>query len=381
VSDDADDKKHDPSERALREAGERGELPRSAELSGTVGLLAASATLLWAFPDVAEPVRAFAVRTLSLGDLDVSSVRDLLTSALTTVAWSAGATLGAAALGGTLTGLAQTRFQIAPNAFEANLERLDPLGTLQKVFFSKEPFVAMGRGVLQVLLLGGAVGVAAWSMVDDLARSTTLSVDAQLLLLGELGWRMLSAGLPAMLALAAIDYAWSYWKWWQGLMRTDQQARDDHKESEGDPQMRAQRKRRMRELSRRGGVAAVKEATVLVTNPTHYAIAIRYRHGVDAAPVVLAKGVDHLAATMRNEARTHGVPRVEDRKLARALYAQVPVGRPVPGDLYGAVARVLAIVYRRQRRTLTRSSEPAPPKTAARTAPRRSVASPSEGGS
>jgi flagellar biosynthetic protein FlhB len=381
VSEDGEDKKHDPSEQALREAGERGELPRSTDLSGGVGLLAASAVLLWSFPDVAEPIRAFAVRTLQLGDLDVSSVRDLLVSGLSTVAWAAGPVLAAGAVGSTVTGLAQTRFQVAPQAFEAHLDRLDPLATAQRVYFSKEPFVAMAKGLLQVGLLGGVVAWAGAGMTDELPRVTTLAPVAQLALLGELTSRLLSAGIPAMLALSGVDYAWQYWTWWQSHMRTDQQAKDEHKESEGDPFVRAQRKRRMRELSLRKGVAAVKEATVLVTNPTHYAIALRYRHGEDAAPVVVAKGVDHLAAVLRAEAKKHGVPRVEDRKLARALYAQVQVGRPVPGELFGAVARVLAVVYRRQRRPLTRSSGSGPRSPGTGRGPRRSAGSRSAAGS
>lgn len=350
MADDDDDKKHDPSERGLREAGERGELPRSTELSGSVALLAGAGVVLFGFAGLTDPVRAFAVRVLQPGDLDGPAARELLSAAMATVARSAGPVLLAAGLASALTGLAQTRFQVATRAFEAHLDRLDPLATAQRVFASREPLVALARGLLQLAFLGGVVGWVAADRLADLPRIVTLAPIAQLAVLGDLVTGVLSAAIPAMLALAAVDYGWSYWKWWTGLMRTDQQVRDEHKEQEGDPVVRAQRRRRMRELATRKGVAAVQEATVLVTNPTHYAVALRYRHGVDAAPVVVAKGVDHLAAVLRREAQRHGVPRVEDRKLARALHAQVAVGRAVPGDLYGAVARVLAVVYRRQRR-------------------------------
>jgi flagellar biosynthetic protein FlhB len=358
VADDAEDKKHDPSERAMRDAGERGELPRSAELSGAVGLLAGAGVLLYGFPGVAEPIRAFAVRTLAPGELDLGATRLLLADAAQTAALAAGPVLLAVAAGAGVAGLAQTRFQVAPRAFEAHLDRLDPLATASRVYASKEPFVAMAKGLTQLGLLGGAVAWVLWDHLSDLPRIVALAPTAQLGMLGDLGVDVMSAALPAMLALAALDYGWSYWTWWQGLQRTDQQVRDEHKEQEGDPVVRAQRRRRMRELGTRKGVAAVKDATVLVTNPTHVSIALRYRHGEDAAPVVVAKGVDHLAAVLRKEAHRHGVPRVEDRRLARALYAEVKVGRAVPASLYGAVARVLAVVYRRQRR-------PAPPRAPA----------------
>ncbi len=375
MAEDAEDKKHDPSERSLREAADRGEMPRSNDLSGAVALLAASSVVLWSFPDIAEPIRSFALQILSVEEFDLSSVQELLAGGLLTLLWSAGPVLAAGAIASILTSLAQTRFQVAPRAFEASIDRLDPLATAQRVYFSREPLVALAKGLVQVLLLGGVVAWVGAEMFDELPGVTSLSPFAQLQLLGALATRIISAAVPAMLLLAGVDYAWSYWTWWNSLMRTDQQMRDDYKETEGDPHVRGHRKRRMREIAYRRGVAAVKDATVLVTNPTHYAVALRYRHGEDEAPVVVAKGVDHLAAVLRREAKKHDVPWVEDRRLARALYAQVKLDSPVPAELYGAVARVLAVVYRRKKRVLSRSRAPSGRRRPGpRTAPRRSGA-------
>ncbi|MEZ4235201.1 MAG: EscU/YscU/HrcU family type III secretion system export apparatus switch protein [Myxococcota bacterium] len=346
-----DDKKHDPSEKKLRDAGERGELPRSPELSGVGTTVALAAALTIGGGSVATPVMAY-LRTVwaTDGPLDLAAAHGLLVGALTTIATASLRPLAAGAAVALALGLAQTRFQVAPKAFEARLERMNPMSTFQQLYMSRQPLVELAKGLLHVGALGAVTAYTIWGHAPDLPRLAGVSPRAMPPLLADLGWDVVVRALPVMVLLAALDYGWSTYRWWTGLMRTDQEVRDEHKESEGDPMMRAQRKRRMRELATRNAIALIKEADVVVTNPTHYAVALRYRPGKDAAPVVLVKGVDHLALRLRAEAYRLDVPRVEDRALARALYAQVPQGRAVPAALYGPVARVLAVVYRRRRR-------------------------------
>ena len=153
---------------------------------------------------------------------------------------------------------------------------------------------------------------------------------------------------PLGIGLGVSDYAYSWWRNNEQLKRTDQELKDDLKQSDGDPHVKAARRRRAREIAASQGIRLVKDADVVVTNPTHYAIALRYRRGEDDAPIVLAKGVDHLAAKIRAEADRHGVPRIENRLLARGLYAMVDVGMRIPEEYYAAVAQVLAMVYNKR---------------------------------
>jgi flagellar biosynthetic protein FlhB len=147
-----------------------------------------------------------------------------------------------------------------------------------------------------------------------------------------------------------LDLVYQRWQLSQRMMMSVQEVRDEHRESEGDPQIKAKRKQRQRQLATRQSLAKVALADVVVTNPTHYAIALRYRRQENAAPVVVARGLDHLALQIRQEAMRNDVMVIENRPLARALYAKAKVGAAIPAEFYPAVAEVLAVVYRRRRR-------------------------------
>jgi flagellar biosynthetic protein FlhB len=149
----------------------------------------------------------------------------------------------------------------------------------------------------------------------------------------------------ALLALAAADFGLQKWRTAQSLKMTKQEVRDDHRLAEGNPEIKARVRRVQREMFRKRMLAAVPKATVVVTNPTHFAVALQYTRG-QAAPEVVAKGADNMALRIRTIAREHGVPIVENPALARAIYRQVDVGEFIPGDLFEAVAEVLAYLIR-----------------------------------
>jgi flagellar biosynthesis protein FlhB len=349
------DKKHAPSEKGLREAADRGQLPRSTELSGVVSVVAVSSALVLAGAEVAGPIVEFAQSTLApgrAGDMSVLDATDLMFNVLRTVVLASSPPLFAAAAAALVIGLAQTRFQITTKALETRLDLLNPLPRLQQIFFSRQVFVELAKGLLHVFALGAITGYAIWERIDELPSTASLGAAAQLDLMIDLGSNLIVRAVPVMIGLAIIDYSWSYYQWWNQLRRTDQQVKDEAKEAEGDPMVKAQRRRRARELTSRNAVRQLGEATVLVTNPTHYAVGLRYRHGEDNAPIVVVKGADYLALKLRQEAFRLGIPRVEDRMLARTLFAKVPPGHPIPSELYAAVAKVLAVIYKKRRATV-----------------------------
>lgn len=353
------DKKHDPSEKALREAADRGQLPRSNELHAVTAVVALTSALTFAGGAVAAPILRVATTVLApggTGTLDIDDAQVLLAQVAQAVVLAAGPPLLAAGAAALVVGLAQTRFQVAPRALQARLDVLDPLPRIRELFFSRHMWVELVKGLIHVFALGAVAGYAIWERVGELPQTAAESVGDHLALMVDSGSSLIWRALPVMTALAAIDYAFAYFSWWQGLRRTDQQVKEDHKEAEGDPMIRAQRRRRMRDLSSRNAVRQLREATVLVTNPTHYAVGLRYRHGKDGAPIVVVKGADHLALRLRREAFRLGIPRVEDRLLARTLYAKVARGQPIPLDLYAAVAKVLALIYKRRRASLPKRS-------------------------
>lgn len=151
-----------------------------------------------------------------------------------------------------------------------------------------------------------------------------------------------------LLALAALDYLYQRWEYERGLRMTKEEVKEEFKQQEGDPKVKGRIRQRQREMARRRMIAAVAEADVIITNPQHVAVALHYEQGSMNAPVVVAKGADYLALRIRQEARRHGVPLVENRPLAQALYRGVDVGDQIPVNLYKAVAEVLAYVYRQR---------------------------------
>jgi flagellar biosynthetic protein FlhB len=159
-------------------------------------------------------------------------------------------------------------------------------------------------------------------------------------------WTLVWRASLALLALGVADYAWQRWRLLQDLKMTRQEVREEARQNEGSPEIKSRVRRAQREMARSRMLKAVETATVVVTNPTHYAVALEYRRAEMAAPVVVAKGHDHMAARIRTVAREHGVPIVENVTLARALYKAADIGDTIPADLFGAVAEVLAYLVR-----------------------------------
>jgi len=350
ADDDGQEKKHEPGERGWQQAADRGEMPRSADVGAAASVLAA-ASMLWLSSDVITAALSD-VMVVSLVAhprlFDLNSAVSLLHSALEATTRSIAPALLAAAGAGLLAGLAQTRGQIATEAFDIKWDRLDPIGGLTNLLGGWTPWVELGKNLGRFAVVGVAAGVALSSRLSSMPSSAAMPPDALPGILLDLGVEIVLAAAPAMLLVATVDYAWSWWKMREKLMRTDQQLKDERKEQEGDPHIKAKRRQMARQLAVAGGLAAVRTADVVITNPTHFAVALRYERGRDAAPIVVAKGVDAAALRIRAEARRTRVDQIERRSLARALHAKVRVGDPIPEALYIPVARVLAVVWRRR---------------------------------
>ncbi len=250
---------------------------------------------------------------------------------------------------GVVANVGQVGFKITPEALAPKFEKLNPLTGLTRML-SKQGAIETVKGSVKTFLFGYlAYGVLrdAWPDLMNLGRVP----------IGE-GFTVVTAILksvamrviPTWMVLAAIDYGVQWKRVDDQLKMTKDEVKREHKEQQISPEILRERAKRARQMAKGGMMKAVKTADVIITNPTHYAIAIKYEHGVHAAPVVIAKGVDFLAAKIREEAKAHHVPLVPNPPLARALYKQCEVGDPVPHELFRAVAEVLAYVYRTLRR-------------------------------
>ncbi len=352
-SEDGQEKKHAPGEKKWEEAAERGQTPRSADVNGAAVLLVGGLVLAHGNALVLLAFRESLVGgygRLGADRLDLQGAQELLGSALGAAALALAAPLCAVLVAAVLANLAQTGMRMAPRALEPNFQRLNPIQNAQQHYLSWTPLVELGKGLAKVLLVSGGAALAVRGAIPSLAGLSLAPVEELPEALGFLVVRLLLGAIPVAVVIAAGDYAYTTWRMTQQLMRTDRELKDDQKETDGDPQARARRKQLARQLLFSGSIRAVAEADVVITNPTHYAVALRYRRGRDVAPVVVAKGVDAGAKRIRDAARDARVPLMENRALARSLWKVAKVDRPIPEPFYGPVARVLAVVWARKRR-------------------------------
>jgi len=244
---------------------------------------------------------------------------------------------------GTLANGLQFKWMVTTKPLEPKLNKIDPKKGFKRIFSSRSLIE-----LLKAFLIIGAIGFTAYSVlnnhVKDIFLLYDISVEQSLALLNSIIWEMGVRISAIMIIIGVADFAYQKWKHKEDLKMTKQEVKDEYKNSEGDPQIKGQQKQRMRQASQRRMMQAVPEADVVITNPTHFAVALKYDAKVHTAPVVVAKGSDFLAAKIKDVAREHHVEIVENKALARMLYYNVDLDQEIPPELYEAVANILAYI-------------------------------------
>jgi flagellar biosynthetic protein FlhB len=340
-----------PSAKKFKDAREKGQIARSKDLSMAISAVAVITTLTSLGPSMCLQL-ATRIRSglAHVGDHPLAVVTSpqlgmLVASDGRLMAMAVGPLLLVAGCAGLAGNVVQSGFNVSVQALRLNWQRLSPSSGLARLA-PKQSGVDLVKAVIAVVILSALAWNTGRELVLDVPRLSWLApVDAAVS-----GWSTVTRLLwhfgLAMLAIALADYGVQHWRLWSSLKMTKQEVRDESKSSEGSPEMKARVRKVQREMSRSRMLKAVKTATVVVTNPTHFAVALEYRRDLMAAPVVVAKGADFMAARIKAVAREHGVPTVENVSLAQALYKGAEVGDPIPGALFGAVAEVLAYLVR-----------------------------------
>lgn len=340
---DKESKTEEPSPRKLRRAYDQGNIPVGHDAVLVAGTGAAVVALIALAGILRSSIaHLFREAAASVGDAPFAS----LASAARIPVLATGAVCLVAALGGVLATLAQTQGRTASERPLLDLSRVAKgFGNLGRMFekdFLFALLIALGKAFF--------IALAVWpSLRKDLAGLPTLLTAEPSAQVAAAFGMLARAARPAFAALvivAAGEFAFTRWKFFRDQRMTKQELKDELKEEEGDPLLKGQRRRRARELLRNQATVEVPKADALVVNPTHVAIAIRYRRDEGRAPRVTAKGKGALAEHMRSLARQNGVAIVQDVPLARFLYRKVKVGREIPAQTYKAVAAILAFVYR-----------------------------------
>lgn len=339
---DRDQKTEEATPRRQEQMREEGQVALSADVPAAAALGGALAALAALGPGIAEDVAAFAARTMSLRD--ASRPLEALAQSGSVLAWALAPVILASALLAAASVLAQTRLLFNLSLLAPKPERLDPMQGLTRVLPGRAVLTELGKGVAKLTLVGAVVYFAVDRAFARFVVLPATSPEVAAAEVGAVAARTASFALVALGALAALDYVLVRRRLAEDTKMARHEVVREHKEQEGDPHIKGKRRQKARELAKQRAIADVRQATVLVTNPTHIAVALRYRPEQDAAPVMLAQGVDEMALAMRAEARRHGVPVVENRPLARALHATGKLGKTIPIELYEAAARVVAHV-------------------------------------
>jgi flagellar biosynthetic protein FlhB len=348
---DQDQKTEQASEKKLSEASERGQFAKAPELQVLILLAAALGVLAFTAQATGREVAEYSISMFTRfasTPVERDSVTTLLGGMLMTVGKGLVPVLlgcvGAAVLSGGL----QSGFRISSGALGFKFESLNPVAGFGRVF-SKAALVHGGIDLLKLTAIGLALWAGAKQLMGDPLFSAPVEAAylAQFLLhtaIDFFGRLLLAVGV-----IAAISYGYERYKTSRDLMMTRQELKDERKGAEGDGKVKAAQRRLGRRLMQKQMLSAVATADVVLTNPTHYAVALRYERGRDQAPVILAKGENRFAQRIKALAVEHGVPLVENKPVARMLYSLGQVGETIPTELYQAVASILAVVYRTHR--------------------------------
>jgi flagellar biosynthetic protein FlhB len=354
MSDDAPEessKTEDPSQKKLDDAHRRGDVVKSQEVNNWF-MIAGSGLLfsLMAAPTTAG--LATSLRTLmehseqfEVGGAALSNFFNSLAVTILTVAL---VPLVVLAVFGIAANLVQHRPLLSLEPLTPKLSKISPIEGGKRLF-SRDALVNFVKGLVKLGVVGAVVFFVIWGDRDRLETMVTLDPAALLPAFQEMGLKIFGAVLAIVTVIALADYVYQRQRWWNRLKMTVQEVRDEYKQMEGDPKIKGRIRAIRNERSRRRMMAAVPNATVVITNPTHFAVALKYDKSM-RAPLCLAKGADDVAFRIRELAREHDVPIVENPPLARALFASVDVDETIPTEHFKAVAQVIGFVMRMERK-------------------------------
>ncbi|MEN6372168.1 MAG: flagellar biosynthesis protein FlhB [Armatimonadota bacterium] len=341
------DKTEAASPRRREEARKEGKVAQSNDLVSAAGLLFSLLLMKSAGPYLMNGMSSMMRQSLSNlhhNELTINTLRPLAITYGLQFFRLCLPIMAVTAVVGIAANVLQVGFRVTPKAIAPDLNRIDPIKGLARLF--------AGRSLIELLKSIAKVGVVSYFIYTFLKGEypvlldlAGLSPSAMVDTVTTLGWKLVSRGSIVMLVIGILDYMYQRIQFEQSIKMTKQEVKEEYKRSEGDPQIKSKIRQRQREMARHRMIQDVAKADFVVTNPTHFSVAIQYDPSKMAAPIVLAKGQRLLAFKIREVATANGVPIIENPPVARFLYKNVEVGQPIPEDLYQAVAEMLAYVY------------------------------------
>jgi flagellar biosynthetic protein FlhB len=345
---DQEDKTHDPTDKKLEDARERGEVPRAPEMRHAAMFVAAIVVMGGLGTLTLQQMGAMFVRLWGGAEdfrLTPDGAQDFATGIFAAIASAMTPVLAAMFGFALLGGLLQGRPMLAWKRVAPKWSKLNPVSGLPRVF-GKQALMEFAKTFVKICLVVGIAATVAWPHASGIDRLVGADLQSAGAAANDIVDAMLRPIAMLVGALALFDFVWQRRAFLKKMRMSLQEIKDEYKQSEGDPKIKGKIRQLQMQRAKGRMMANVPKASVVITNPTHYAVALQYDHGVMAAPVVVAKGVDAVALKIREIATANNVPLVENRPLARALYASAELDRPIPVEHYAAVAEVISYVLK-----------------------------------
>ena len=347
------EKTEEPTGKKISDARKKGQVAKSREISIAVELLAFFIMLRIYVDNIGFRFERFfqnvygqipEIIKMYNGEVPVSAIQTMVNGMILQILTIMMPFLIAGVAIAFVCNLLQVGFKVTTEPIKPNFGKMNPLSGMQKLF-SVQSLFELGKSIAKIVLIAYVVYSYLKGEQTSIFLLYDMSLQQGIALMGNLTINMGIRVSIVYMTIAAVDFIYQKRKFHTDMKMTKQEVKDEMKESEGDPQVKSKQRQRMREASQRRMMHELPKADVVITNPTHYAVAIQYDQEKNTAPIVLAKGADYLARKIKETAKENKIEIVENKPLARMLYANVEVGAEIPPELYKAVAEVLAFVY------------------------------------
>ena len=354
MAEDQDDasKTEEPTAKKLEEARKQGQVARSMEMNILFGFIGAGLILAFLAPAMMRKIAELALPFIERPhDLVMSKVGlgDTLMELFIGVALVLALPIGILMIAGILPSLLQFGFLFSGESVKPKFSKISPLSGLKKMFSMKQ-IVEFLKGLAKIGIVGTVAGLVLWPEFQDLALVSSQPIAHMMERVYWIALKLVAAVVGIMIVVAGLDFAFQRYSFMKEQRMTKQDVKEEAKQQEGDPIVKGRIRQIRMERARRRMMAAVPRADVVVTNPTHYAVALEYNTDTMAAPTVIAKGSDNVAMRIREVAEENEVPIVENPPVARALHATCEIDQEVPPEHYKAVAGIISYVYKLKNR-------------------------------